>query len=330
MSAIPVLLAGTVGMGHQDHQASTWAPNLAKAGLAPVAVWTPPAVGDAALERARGLAAACGVFLEVSPSPTTPAAGAIVCLRGADRVTFAAHAARRGLPVLLDKPTLDTTAQLTEFAAAAGDLPVLPGHHYLSHPGFSRVLRAVRDAEIGLLRAVHTDLVSGGGEPSDVGELRNLGVHLIELMRRVTGPASVTLQAHASAGGAAWSFLGKTDRAVVVSHHSSRACADSREPVRQLRAGMRVIGTHGFLTVDLTRPALEVRSTRGSKALPFAEPSVVAHLRTFASLAGRSACGVPPGPAASTATAADFVTLSRALDGMAASAASGQAHEITW
>jgi predicted dehydrogenase len=320
MSLTPVLLAGTVGMGEQNHQAHMWAPNLAQAGLAPEAVWTPPSVDDLAMRRAEELACACGVELQVSETPTTSAAGAIVCLRGAERTAFAAFAAEHGLPLLLDKPTLDSTAQLEQFAAEADALPVMAGHHFASHPGFARILTAVRGAEIGLLRAVHTDLVTGGGESSDIGELRNLGVHLLELTRLLTGPAAVRLQAHGVANGSAWSFLGSTDRGVVVSYHTSRASA-GHPVVQQLRAQVRVTGTHGFLTLDLTKPRLEVRTVHGTAPVAYAGSSVVAHLTKFASLTHG---------AARTAPATDFVVISRALDGIAASAESGNAASITW
>jgi predicted dehydrogenase len=243
-----------------------------------------------------------------------------VCLRGAARAAFAGFAAERALPVLLDKPTLDSTVQLEEFAEAVGALPVLPGHHFTSHPGFTRVLAAVRGAEIGLLRAVHTDLVSGGGEASDLGELRNLGVHLLELTRLLTGPASVRLQAHSVNDGSATSFLGATDRGVVVSHHTSRA-SSGHPVVQQLRARVRVTGTHGFLTLDLTKPRLEVSTVSGTAPVSYAGISVAAHLAKFAALISG---------AARTAPATDFVTLSRALDGVAASARSSTATSITW
>jgi predicted dehydrogenase len=321
MTAIPVLVAGTVGSGAQHHQAEMWAPALAAAGLAAAGVWTPPTVGDAALERARALADDLGVGLEIAERPSRAAAGAIVCLRGAERIAFARLAAGQGMPILLDKPTLDSTAELEELAAAAGDGAVMPGHHLSSHPGFTRALAAVRGAEIGLLRAAHADLVSGGGEASPDGELRNLGVYLVELIRQSTGPATVSLQATATAAGDAWTLLGKTDRDVVVSAHVSRASAGSAS-VRTLRARLRLVGTHGSLLVDLAKPSIGLATTTATGAVPFAgESSVVAHLRRFAGVIGGTV-RVPP--------ATDLVTLSRALDAIAASAASGDATSLTW
>ncbi|MCW2898288.1 MAG: hypothetical protein JWO67_553 [Streptosporangiaceae bacterium] len=319
MSAVPVLLAGTVGVGTQNHQADMWAPALAKAGFFPEAVWMPPGVDDQAMGRARLLAERQNLPLWVSETPETSAAGAIVCLRGAERAAFAAFAATRGLPILLDKPTLDSTSEIEDFAAAAGALPVLPGHHLLSHPSFTRVLAGVRNAEIGLLRAVHADMVTGGGESQD-DELRNLGVHLIDAMRLLTGSSTVRLQAHGGADGGAWTFLGKTDKGVVVSHHISRASAGA-PTVRQLRIHLRLIGTHGFIEVDLTKPALDVRTIEGTTPRPYTGGSAVAHLQKFAAIIHGTA---------RTAPASDFVTLSRALDGMAASARSGEATSITW
>jgi predicted dehydrogenase len=321
MTATPVLVAGTVGSGAQHHQAEMWTPAFAAAGLEAVGVWTPPTVDAAALARARSLASDLGVDLEVSEEPSTAAAGAVVCLRGAERIAFARFAAERGMPILLDKPTLDSTAQLEEFAAALGEGIVMAGHHLSSHPGFTRALTAVRGAEIGLLRAVHADLVSGGGDRSPDGELRNLGVYLVELIRQATGPAAVTVQANASADGDAWTFLGTTDREVVVSAHVSRAGAGVALP-RSLRARLRLLGTHGSLLVDLAKPTIGVATTAGTSTVPFVgETSVAAHLRRFAGAIGGTVRVAP---------ASDFVTLSRALDAVAASAAAGDATPLTW
>jgi predicted dehydrogenase len=321
MTAIPVLVAGTVGSGAQHHQAEMWTPAFAAAGLEAVGVWTPPTVDAAALARARSLAGDLGLELEVSERPSTPAAGAVVCLRGAERIAFARFAAERGMPILLDKPTLDPTAQVEELAAAVGDGVVMAGHHLSSHPGFTRALTAVRGAEIGLLRAVHADLVSGGGDRSPDGELRNLGVYLVELIRQATGPATVTLQATATPQGDAWTLLGRTDREVVVSAHVSRAGAAGGQP-RSLRARLRLVGTHGSLLVDLTKPTIGLATTAATSTVPFVgESSVVAHLRRFAG-AIDGTVRIPP--------ASDLVTLSRALDAIAASAATVEAAPLTW
>lgn len=321
MTAIPVLVAGTVGSGAQHHQAEMWTPAFAAAGLEVSGVWTPPTVDVAALARARSLADGLGLELEVSERPSATSAGAVVCLRGAERLAFARFAAEQGMPILLDKPTLDPTVQLEEFAAAVGDGIVMAGHHLSSHPGFTRALTAVRGAEMGLLRAVHADLVSGGGDRSPDGELRNLGVYLVELIRQATGPAAVTLQAIAGAEGDAWTFLGRTDRDVVVSAHVSRAAAGTASP-RSLRARVRLLGTHGSLLVDLAKPAIDLATTAAASPVPFVgENSVAAHLRRFAGAIGGAVRTPPP---------TDLVTLSRALDAIAASAANGETSSLTW
>ncbi|MBD3942682.1 hypothetical protein IF188_13345 [Microbacterium sp. NEAU-LLC] len=319
MSGISVLLAGAVGTGRQHHQADMWAPRLEAAGLAPVAVWTPPTVRDEAIARATDLANGLGVELEVSAQPRVAASGAVVCLRGAERIAFARFATDAGLPILLDKPTLDDTAELEAFAEAAG--AVVPGHHLGVHPGFTRALSAVRGAEIGLLRAVNADLVVAAGDGlSPVGELRNHGVYLVDLLRQATGPAQVRLQAHGTPKADAFTLLGQTERDVVVSMHVSRT-AESAGGSGILRAVVRLLGTDGSLLVDLARPSIDVRTPRGRDVLPFGEDSVTALLARFAAtIAGRHR----PAPAS------DLVTLSRALDGIAESASSGNPTTLTW
>lgn len=319
MIAIPVLLAGTVGAGDQNHQSDMWAPRLASAGLIAEAVWTPPNVGDGALARSRELATSLGVELQIGVSPTPSAAkGAIACLRGSERAAFLAFAAGQGIPVLLDKPTLDDTGSLEQLADVTS-ATLLPGHHFSSHPGFTRALTAVRGAEIGLLRAVATDLVvASGNGVSPVGELRNHGVYLVDLIRQATGPARVTLQAHGTKMNDAYTFLGRTERDVVVSAHVSRTSSSGNGI---LRARVRFVGTHGSILVDLASPAMHLHTPMGPRTLLFGEDSVTAHLRRFATIirSGRAPTSV-----------SDLAILSRALDGIADSAATGNSTSITW
>jgi len=138
-----------------------------------------------------------------------------------------------------------------------------------AHPGLSRALTAVRGAEIGLLRAVAVDLVvadtsAGGGDA-----LGMVGPTAADILRRATGPASVDLQSHATADGGAVTFLGRTERTVVVNAHVSVVAGAHREYVR---ATARFVGTHGSVFVDLLRPALDVRTATGTTRVPFGAP----------------------------------------------------------
>ena len=134
-----------------------------------------------------------------------------------------------------------------------------------TQPGFTRALAAVRGAEIGLLRALALDIVAVGEDDA----LRTLGPEAIALIRSATGPASVDLQAHATADGGATTFLGRASHGIAVSAHLSLVAG---EPRQYLRATIRLVGTHGSVLVDLLRPLLEVRTVAGTRQEPFGLP----------------------------------------------------------
>lgn len=170
-----------------------------------------------------------------------------------------------------------------------------------AHPGFTRALTAVRGAEIGLLRAVALDIVAVGEDTGGSADaLTELGPVAIDMIRQLTGPAAVTLQAHATAGGGSTGFLGKTNRGIAVSAHLSVVVGDRRE---YLRAAIRLVGTHGSVLVDLLRPALDVRTAAGETRVPFAAPDdAVSKIEQYSAV----------------------------LEAISASARSGQTVSITW
>lgn len=162
-------------------------------------------------------------------------------------------------------------------------------------PGLTRALTAVRGAELGLLRAVALDIVATGqGQALEV-----LGPEAIEVLRAVTGPLAVDLQAHASADGGATTFLGRGSHGIAVSAHLSLVAGEGRD---YLRAAVRLVGTHGSVLVDLLRPRLDVRTAAGITQVPYAVPSAA----------------TPSGEA------------TEALSAIAGSARSGQNASITW
>lgn len=317
MTAIRALIAGFSGGPGQNHQGDMWVPALTSADIEAVGVWVPPTTEERDMQNAREVAANLGLDLQVGERPETDADCAIVCLVGDERRAFLRYAARIEMPVLLDKPTLDTTEQLRAIADGVG--PLATPYHFGHSPGFTRALAAVRNAEIGLLRGVFVDLVVAHGDGvHPEGELRNLGVYLVDLMRQVTGPASVRLQSHELDG--AWSLLGQTERDVVVSAHVSRTSA-SAGGAGTLRAAVRILGTHGTLRVDLTRPAIDIHRPGEQRKISFGEGSVTALLSSFAN-AVRGNGRFTPG--------SDLVALSQALDGIAESATSGRQTTVHW
>ncbi len=311
MAGVPVLLAGSAGVGRQDHQSSMWAPALAAAGLMPAGVWS-PGDDDAERERAARLASMLNVPFEQGDLPDLAAGTAIVaCLRGASRRRLLA-AAGPEVAVLVDKPTLDSTAEIAAQLGSASTSRLLSGHHLAAHPSFVRAAAAVRDGEIGLLRAVMIDLVVADGDgPSPEGDLRNIGAHVVDLMLRLTGPAVTTLATSALAADAV-TFLGQTERDVVLSGHVSRTASGEGT----LLARMRVVGTHGHIDVDLARPALQVRTATTSRFAGYGTGSVVARLRELRRLSEGARLGE---------SAASWLAVSRFLDAVSESAERGVA-----
>lgn len=318
MTAARVLLAGTTGLGEQNHQSEMWAPALRAAGLEVAAIWSPPGAAPGARERASKLATDLGV--EVTEANEIPATdGIIACLRGDDLVAAVEAAARADIPILVDKPSLETTETLQRLAEAVPGARIVTGFHLSSHPGYARALRAVRAAEIGLLRAAAVDIVVslGDGLPAE-GDLRNLAVYAVDMIRQATGPATVRLQAHSSSQGDSWTFLGKTERDVVVNAHVSRT--RNAGEVGMLRGSIRLVGTHGTVLVDLLRPELEIATPGGRTSRGVGADSIAVRVDEFAAAmrGGR------------TTKPADLVMLSSALDGIAASAQTHTATTISW
>lgn len=304
MNATTVLLAGVAGVGTQDHQASMWAPRLAEAGLVPVGVWSPPDAGGA--DAAQRLARSLGIPLDTGDEIPSGADAVIACLRGERRAQLLASVAD-GTPVLVDKPTLDPTADL-EKQLSGTSARLLSGHHLAAHPSFTRAATAVRDGEIGLLRAVMVDLVVGSGDGvSPEGDLRNIGVHAVDLVSRLTGPATTTI-ATATLAADHVTFLGQTDRDIVLSAHVSRTSSGAGTVI----ARVRVVGSHGHVDVDLTRPALTVRTSEATRAVGFGADSVGARLRELRRLAQGQGRGE---------TAESWLAVSRLLDAVEESAA---------
>lgn len=317
MASITALIAGFSGGPGQNHQGDMYVPALTSIGVEVADIWVPTMTSPHELQNAKDVAKQLGVGLQVSANPQTNADCAIVCLVGAERQAFLSYAAKRDLPVLLDKPTLDSTDCLTTIITYAGKIYAEP--HFGYHPSFARALAAIRNAEIGLLRGVHVDLIVANGDGAfPGGELRNLGVYPVDLMRKATGPATVRLQAYQFQGGL--SFLGQTERDVVVSTHVSRT-SKSAGGAGVLRAMVRILGTHGSLRVDLTQPAVEVRCPEQRMELPFGDSSVTSHLRAFIRMVqGKE----------KFASTDDLVVVSKALDDIAESASLNKVTVVTW
>lgn len=296
MAGTTVLLAGAGG------GASAWASRLADAGLIPRGVWSPSGTGEA--DAAERLAHSLDIPLDTGEEVPVGADAVIGCLRGERRAQLLASVPD-GTPVLVDGLTLDSTDVLEQQLGGAS-ARLLSGHHLAAHPSFTRAAAAVRDGEIGLLRAVMVDLVVAAGDgPGAAGDVRGIGADAADLVSRLTGPARTTI-ATASLAVDHVTFLGQTDRDVVLSVHASRTSSGEGT----VFAGVRIVGSHGHVSVDLTRPALTVRTPHGTRAVSYGADSRTARLRELRVLASGTGRGE---------SAASWLAVSRLLDAVAES-----------
>ncbi|MHC9044341.1 Gfo/Idh/MocA family oxidoreductase [Microbacterium saperdae] len=307
---MPVLLAGVEGVGKQDHQAMMWAPRLADAGLRASRVWCPPDAGEMQIRKAVSLASSLGVQLSTDDVPPIDGGAVIACLRGVRRRQVLNAASQTSATVLVDKPTLDSTIALQSQVAAAKDARLLSGLHFASHPSFVRASRAVADGEIGLLRAVMIDLVvSSGDGASPAGDLRNIGVHAVDLMHEVARPRTLTVGTAALSAGVV-TFTAQTEHDIVLSAHVSRTDTASTR-ADTLLAHVRIVGSHGHIDLDLLRPALTVTTSSRIQRAKYGTDSVTARLRELRAVASEERA---------PEVGESWLTVSRTLDAIAESA----------
>ncbi|WP_308797747.1 Gfo/Idh/MocA family protein [Agromyces silvae] len=295
-------------------------PAARRAGLDVAGIWVPSDATEHHLAQARTLAHDAGLELLTGPMPDlTGTSGVIACLRGDARRRALRASAAAGVPVLLDKPTLDDTGALRALAEAAPDVVVLPGHHLRFHESVRALHQAVSAGRFGLLRAVHAELiVTGGDGPSADGELRNLVVYLLDVFRLFVGAAEVVVSAVAQPAGErageAWTVLARTDRDLIASLHVSRASAGLPAI---LEGSLRVLGSHGGAVADLTAPSMTVRTPSGTRRAPFGQSSVDALVDAF------RRCAESPDARHGLAAIDDLCVVSAALDDLGRSAREG-------
>jgi predicted dehydrogenase len=87
----------------------------------------------------------------------------------------------RSVPVLIDKPTLLSADVLTELATRFP--ATVAGHPWRFHPALTTARGRVAAGGLGLLHAIHGELLLGPGDgPHPLGELRNLAVHALDVV----------------------------------------------------------------------------------------------------------------------------------------------------
>lgn len=294
-----VLLAGAGTSVHrQNHQRDMYLPALQSLeGVEVAGVWAPAGSSDRCTE----LAIAAGVVVTDDLHTALNGVTAVIAcpdLEQPDQLRQLLEQAT-GIPVLVDKPTLLPTATLQ---ALAQQFPtgVVAAHHPRFHPAVSTARGRTATGGLGLLHAVHGELLVGAGDgPHPLGELRNLAVYALDVVQSLfpfslhgkahavispPGPdgsgEAITLSLRLQPDVAVTLLVGRTGRGSGESDTGSTASGSVHR--------YRILGSHGQLLVDLASPAFDLVGD-GAGRLPFGPSSVQAMIEAVV----RGAAGEP-------------------------------------
>jgi len=234
----------------------------------------------------------------------------LVCSEPTRHARLAAQALHVGKHVLIDKPmatTLEEATQVLDAAATApGKCTVI---HRLYGTSIQRTRHWIDAGHIGLVRSVDIEFLSNGVQfataverPEFVvdpalsggGELLNFMVYPVDYLRYLTGAEVVEVYAEAGTFFfAPHRQFGVEDAGVLsllLEHDIIASLTIGRVPyaptVGTVASSLRLIGSHGHLTVDESRPQLDIWSTvtdqRGRTiGGDTAQASVAAEINTF-------------------------------------------------
>ncbi|MBE7162800.1 MAG: hypothetical protein INR72_16290 [Williamsia herbipolensis] len=284
-----VVLAGTGTPGvRQHHQRDMYLP--AVRAMDAVEVVGVLAGGDA--DRSAELADLAGVPV-LDPAGGPAEADLVILCPDVGRPEQLADLLSRctdaAVPVLMDKPTLLDDTTLAELAAWFPT--VVPAFHPRFHPALTSARARVATGGLGLLHAVHGELLVGSTDgPHPRGELRNLAVYALDVVAALLG--ELRGRAHAviappgpDSCGESLTLSLRCEPDVVVTLLVGRAGEGTGASMLHR---YRVLGSHGQLLVDLDSPAVELVGS--VDRIPFG-PSAIEQM-IAATLAGATRTGL--------------------------------------
>ena len=236
----------------------------------------------------------------------------LVCSEPVRHARLAERALQAGKHVLVDKPMATTVADADRLVAATREAPGrLTVMHRLFSPAIQRARAAVAAGHLGLIRSVDVEFLASDGlsgesverpelvaDPalSGGGEVMNFFVYPISYLRYLTGveiaevyaeQATFFFEPHRRHGVEDLAVLSlRLEHGIVATVTVGRVPQGPSSGA--LGSTLRLIGSHGHLTVDEQQPVVEVWGRTGSERR-------------------RQAIGGDPGSVAVTTAIAEFL-----------------------
>jgi predicted dehydrogenase len=262
-----VLVAGFDGIGSQDHQNAMYLPAFA----------AHPDFELVAAVDLGGRAGAAGVseregiehITDYEQALADPRVDVVsVAAPLSDRARHIATAIRAGKHVLADKPLAASAPEAEQLAnlAESHRTVLVPAHHQRLRGAVRSAAGAVRGGRVGLPWNVQADFLVAGGDLVPSGELVNLALYPVDVLRSILGLAVRRVHAITRT----YWHGGADDFAILQLDHdhgvtSTITCGRMRAVAGVPKAGLavhryRISGSHGVLLVDALKPQLSVRT----------------------------------------------------------------------
>ena len=188
-----------------------------------------------------------------------------VCCPFERRVAVLEQVARAGKHALVDKPLALSTEECDVIERAFTSSVCMPAYHYRFHPAMRSARAAVSNGTVGLPWAAHAEFVIAAGTVAwRLGELLNFGLYSIDALRAVL---RLEVRSVYASSGSLFYGEGADDFSVLalnMEHGVIATTSVGRAPTTGHPNGyggdrrLRVMGSHGTITVDASAPSMSV------------------------------------------------------------------------
>ena len=291
-----VLLISFASIGGQAHQRTMYVPVLSTHSALRIVAVADEADASAeqhALNRREADGLQVPYIADLDAALDDPRVDVVsVCCPLERRAAVLERVAAAGKHALVDKPLAPTVAECERIARAFAKTICMPAYHYRFNPAVRSLRSAVANGSIGLPWAVHAEFVIAEGSAAwPRGELLNFGLYPVDAIRSVLGLEAESVYATRGAffyGGDADDF---SVLAMTFAHGVIATTSVGRAPTRGHPNGyggdrrMRIMGSHGTITVDAAAPALAVYGTHEAPWRSYGAESIRALIDHFVAAA---------------------------------------------